>query len=552
MKKTNVRFSIMSISIVLFAILAVCVAINAEAFYATLNTLVMDIGMYNFGWTASLTCTFIIIFLIFAMVSPMGKIKLGGPNAKPKFSYLQWFGISLCTAISSGVLFWGVAQPLIFTFQPNPSEHLIAGSNEAVIFSMVHSFMTWALSPYCTCVATGLVLSYVILNKRAPFRPSSLLIPIFGMKIVGTKLATAFDALSAFAILGAVAGHMGYGSMQIAWTTKLLFGLEPSMLLYMGIIAILFAGDILTAAKGLQKGIAKLSDINTDLFFALLLFVFLAGPSTYIINLFLHSTGEYLNNFLANSLYTAPFLDSGNWAQSWDMYWLIDWMAFAPLLGLFMVRVSYGRSVREFIMIEWILPALFGMVWFSIFGGTALYEQLTGAFDYWAVYLSDGAEALTMTLLGNLPFGKVIQVVVLVVLLISLITQGNSMILSLSSMSLSDSNENTEAPLWLKLFWGILIAVVAAVFTILGGIDGIKTVHCFCGIPLTVIVFAVMLGFVVYMSKVPRKENGEYLPEPEIANAPDNGEPMNPDGAFSLLIKRIFRKRDCSDEVSVK
>lgn len=278
------------------------------------------------------------------------------------------------------------------------------------------------------------MLSYVILNKRAPFRPSSLLIPIFGAKVVGTKLATAFDALSAFAILGAVAGHMGYGSMQIAWTTKLIFGLEPSMLLYMGIIAILFAGDILTAAKGLQKGIAKLSDINTDLFFALLLFVFLAGPSTYIINLFLHSTSEYLNNFLANSLYTAPFLDSGNWAQSWDMYWLIDWMAFAPLLGLFMVRVSYGRSVREYIMIEWILPALFGMVWFSIFGGTALHEQLTGAFDYWAVYLSEGAEALTMTLLGNLPFGKIIQVVVLVVLLISLITQGNSMILSLIGM----------------------------------------------------------------------------------------------------------------------
>lgn len=119
-----------------------CVAINAEAFYATLNTLVMDIGMYNFGWTASLTCTFIIIFLIFAMLSPMGKIKLDGPNAKPKFSYLQWFGISLCTDISSGVLFWGVAQPLIFTFQPNPAKHLIAGSNEAIIFAMVHSFMT--------------------------------------------------------------------------------------------------------------------------------------------------------------------------------------------------------------------------------------------------------------------------------------------------------------------------------------------------------------------------------------------------------------------------
>lgn len=222
------------------------------------------------------------------------------------------------------------------------------------------------------------------------------------------------------------------------------------------------------------------------------------------------------------------------------MYWWVDWMAYAPLLGLFMVRVAYGRTLREFILIEWLFPALFGIVWFSVFGGTILHAQIFEGIDFYALYQQSGAEALTLAMFDVLPLGTIAKIIMLFIITISLVTQCDSMTVTLSSMCIKDSDENTEAPIPLKLFWGTVFAVIALVFTALGGIDGVKTIKSFVGIPLTFICLFVTLGFLRYMAKRPRKANGEYEEEDEVKDAPDNGEPVAARSKIKILSKLGF------------
>lgn len=522
----------MSVTVILFALMLVAIVVNAEQFYHVLNNLVMNNLMWGVGWVSSMVCLFMVIMCVVIMVTPLGRIKLGGPNAQPKFSYMQWFGISLCTGIGAGVVFWGAAEPLLFAMEPSPSTGIEGGSNAAVLWSMVRCFMEWGLTPYATCVIMGVILSYAILNKGAPFKTSSCLVPIFGDEVVNSRMADAFDAISAFALTGAVAGGLGYGAMQLSSAVDAFAGIAPSMPIYVGIIAVMFVCYNASAMSGLRNGITWLSNRNTQLFFLLLLFVFLAGPTAYICNLFAESLGSYFTEFFANSLNTAPYPDAARWPQSWDMYWWVDWMAYAPLLGLFMVRVAYGRTLREFILIEWLFPALFGIVWFSVFGGTILHAQLWEGIDFYTVYLEKGAEALTLASFDVLPFVTFAKVVMLIIITISLVTQCDSMTVTLASMSMEGSDENTEAPVPLKLFWGIVFAVIASVFVVLGGIDGVKTIKSLCGIPLTFICLFIMIGFIRYMAKRPRKDDGSYIYEDHVANAPDNGQPMEPKSKF--------------------
>lgn len=247
-----------------------------------------------------------------------------------------------------------------------------------------------------------------------------------------------------------------------------------------------------------------------------------------------------MSEFFSASLYTAPYPDSGLWPQNWDMYWWVDWMAYAPLLGLFMVRVAYGRTLREFILIEWLFPALFGIVWFSVFGGTILHAQLFDGMDFYSIYLADGAEALTLAMFDVLPLGTIAKIVMLIIITISLVTQCDSMTVTLAGMCMEESDENTEAPVPLKLFWGGVFAVVALVFTVLGGIAGVKTIKSFAGIPLTFVCLFVTFGFLRYMAKRPRTRNGEYEYEDGVKDAPDNGEPMAKKSSIKILSKFGF------------
>lgn len=539
-QKQQFRPVVMSITVVLFALMLVAIVANAEKFYDVLNNLVMVNLMNGLGWFSSLVLLFMVGLSLFFMFSKYGNIKFGGPNAKPKFSYVQWFGISLCTGIGAGVVFWGAAEPLLFTMEPDPATGIEAGTNAALLWSMKKCFMQWGLTPYASCVITGVILSYFILNKGAPFRTSTLLVPIFGKGVTDSRWADIFDAWCAFSLTAAVAGGLGYGAMQLSSAVDAFAGIAPSTGIYIGIIVVMFICYNASAISGLRNGITKLSNWNTQFFFILLIFVFLVGPTAYICNLFTESFGGYLNDFLYNSLNTDPYVNGAGWPQSWDMYWWVDWMAYAPLLGLFMVRVGYGRTIRQFILVEWLFPALFGIVWFSVFGGTILHAQLFDGVDFYSMYVEKGAEALTLSMFNVIPLSTIAKIFMLIIITISLVTQCDSMAVTLAGMCYKGADEKTEAPIVLKLFWGTVFAVIAVVFISLGGINGVKTIKSFAGIPMTVIVFIIVVAFMKFIVTRPKSEDGSILPEPEVADAPDNGEPEAARSKIGFLAKLGF------------
>lgn len=540
--KVKIRAAVLLVPTLIFIVVIILGITQGDIFISTL-TGAFEIMMQNFGWVVSITMLLFIIFCLVVMFGPLGKIKLGGPNAKPKMTYWQWFAVALTAGIGTGVVFWGAVEPLLFTMEPAPSLGMESGSNEAVIWAMRTTFLHWTLTPYAIYVAFGIVMAYAIYNMRKPFNVSSGLVPLFGDKVVNSKLGGVVDVLTVFALVGGVAGSLGYGILQLGSGVSVVFGIDTSVLMYVIIAFVIFLAYTATSISGLNKGILWLGDKNSWFFMFLLVFLLVVGPGAYIGNLFTQSFGSYINHFIESMTFTAPFADSELWPQWWDMYWWIDWLCYGAIMGLFLVRLGYGRTLKEFVFVNWIMPSVFGFIWFSIFGGTVLYGQLYQGIDYYGLYQQKGAEAMTLAVFEHVPFSAVLRPFMLLIIAISFVTLANSMISTISSMSVRGSSESEEAPFWLKLVWGVIIAASSLVFTLTGGVDGIKFVKVFSGFPIVIVGWLVVVGFLRYMSKRPRTATGEYVYEDVIADAPDSGEPEAESSKTFGKIKALFTKK---------
>lgn len=538
----KLRYSVLLVPTTIFVVVIILGLIYKETFVPTLSAAFESL-MWHCGWIVSLTMLALVAFVVTFLFHPVGNIRLGGPNAKPKMSYWQWFAVSLCAGIGTGVVFWGAVEPLLFAMEPAPSLGYASGSNEAVLWGMRTTFLHWALTPYAIYVSFGLVLAYVCHNMRKPFNVSSGLVPLLGDRALNPKLATAIDVLTVFALVGGVAGSLGYGIMQLGKGVEILFDVEPSTFFYIGVGVAICAAYTATSISGLQRGILWLGDKNAWFFLALLALLFFSGPSAYICNLFTQSTGSYLGNFVESMTYTAPFPNGKLWPQWWDMYWWVDWLCYGPMMGLFYVRLGYGRTLRQFVLVNWLMPSIFALVWFSIFGGTVLHAQFYDGINYYQVYKSLGAEALSLEALNGVPLASVVKPVMLVIIAISFITLANTMISTIASVTMKHSSESEEAHFGLKLCWGILICASSLLFTISGGIDGIKMVKTFAGFPIVFVGIVMILGFIAYMARRPRNANGNYVDEEAVANAPDSGAPEARRSALLARVRTLFAGR---------
>ena len=539
--KIKIRPAVLLVPTAIFLVVIILGILDGTTFIKVLTS-AFETMMSGFGWFVSITMLLFIVFCLVVMFGPMGKIRLGGPNAKPKMTYWQWFAVALTAGIGTGVVFWGAVEPLLFTMEPAPSLGLEAGSNEAVIWAMRTTFLHWTLTPYAIYVAFGIVMAYVIYNMRKPFNVSSGLVPLFGDRILKSKFGGIVDVLTVFALVGGVAGSLGYGILQLGSGISVVFGIDTNVILYILIAFVIFLAYTATSISGLNKGILWLGDKNSWFFIFMLVFLLVVGPGTYIGNLFTQSIGSYVNHFVESMTFTAPFADSQLWPQWWDMYWWVDWLCYGAIMGLFLVRLGYGRTLKEFVFVNWVMPSAFGIVWFSIFGGTVLYGQMYQGIDYYGLYQQKGAEAMTLAVFEHVPFSGIVRPFMLLIIAISFVTLANSMISTISSMTLKESSESEEAPFWLKLIWGVIIALASLVFTLTGGIDGIKFVKTFAGFPIIIVGWLVIVGFLKYMAKRPKDDRGRYLYEDVVADAPDSGEPAAETSKTFAKIKAIFTK----------
>ncbi|SNT26397.1 Choline-glycine betaine transporter [Anaerovirgula multivorans] len=487
------RINIISVPIIIFAVIIVSSIINADATALFVMNIYLFIAKY-FGAFIQVVCLIFLLGVMYFAFSKTGNIKFGGKDAKPELSTWAYWTIALCAGIGTGIMFWGPIEPIYFAYNVPQGINAAPGSAEAIQFAMNKSFMHWAFTPYALYTLCGLSIAYAVHNMKMPNTVSSGMTLLYGEKFLKSKWKDVVDIIALTAICSGLAGALGNGLIQLGSGIEMISGIPSGPFLWIAIAATITIIYTLSSISGLHKGIKFLSDKNAWIFIAFLLIVIVAGPTKYIIDLTAQSFTHYINDFFEASVFLSP----GNtdlWPEWWDTFYLADWLSFSPLIGLFLARISYGRTVREFILINLIAPALFAVLWFGTFGGFVLNLQSSGLFDMVEYINTSGFDGVMLKLAEFLPLGTIIQPIIILTVMLSYVTMADSMTSSISLMSLKDSKVK-EAPITIKVFWGTLMGTLAVIFVTAGGIDGVKTLLAIAGLPVLIVMMMLFAGIV--------------------------------------------------------
>ncbi len=337
--------------------------------FLTLATLVNDWILERFSKAFAFGGFIFLLTCIWAAFSPLGKIRIGGEEAKALLSKWNWIAVTLTTTIAIGIIFWATAEPIYHLYNPGGLE-IKSGSDQAVLFSMSSLFMHWSFTPYAIYTVPGLTFALVYYNLQKPFSLSSPISVLTGKAVprIGAEL---LDGLALLCLLFGLSASLGSGILSISGGIARLTPLSTGPLMSGTVAIVIIAGFYVSSASGLQKGIKILSDINTKIFLALLLFVFLAGPTFDIIKRGGQSIVHFGAEFLPRSMLLAPF-NNEDWVNAWTVFYFANWMAWAPLAALFLGRIARGYTVRAYIVVNLLLPSLFSIVWMILFGGLTL------------------------------------------------------------------------------------------------------------------------------------------------------------------------------------
>ncbi|WP_432406653.1 BCCT family transporter [Wukongibacter sp. M2B1] len=487
----KLRVNIIAVPIIIFLLIIGSSMVNADATATFVMNVYMFIAKY-FGALIQLICIIFLIGVIYLAFSHVGKIKFGGRDAKPELSTWAYWTIALCAGIGTGIMFWGPIEPLYFSFAPPQGITLTPGSPEAIQFAMNKSFMHWAFTPYALYALCGLSIAYAIYNLKMPNSVSSGMTLLYGKKFLKSRYKDVVDSFALIAICSGLAGALANGLLQLGAGIEIISGIPSGPIVWIVLAASITIIYTISSISGLQKGIKFLSDKNAWIFIAFVAIVIIAGPTKYIIDLTVQSFAHYTNDFISASVFTSP----GNtdlWPEWWDTFYLADWLSFSPLIGLFLARISYGRTVREFVLINLIAPAMFGILWFGSFGGFVLDLQLSGKFDMFGYMTTEGFDGVMLKVAEFLPLGQIIQPIIIITIMLSYVTMADSMTSSISLMSLKDSRVK-EAPIGIKVFWGSLMGILAIIFVTAGGLDGVKTLLAISGLPILFIMVFLFIG----------------------------------------------------------
>lgn len=521
--KFKLRPGVLLTTLIIFGTLIGIGTVSGSSFIAMLNA-VFSALMVNCGWLVSIGTLAFIIFLIFVIFHPIGNIRLGGKDAKPEYSLWNWFAISLCAGIGTGIVFWGPVEPLKFAVQPQASTGIIGGTRDAVIWALSKSYLHWSFAPYAEYAIFGVIIAFAFYNLGASFSVSSGFYPLLGKTSEKKWFRGIIDSLTAFAITGGCAGSLGYGLLQISSGLNTLFGISKGAWTCIVICFVIVVTFTVSSISGMNKGIRWLSDKNAWMFIAIMFLAFIFGPGQWIFNLLVESIGDFFGNFVQNITAVSAFSDNGQcigsvwykssemWSQWWDQYYFVDFLSFGPIVGLFSIKLAKGRTLRQYVLMNWLIPSIFGIIWFAIFGGLSLDIQYNFAayankidlqgcaslFDYMQEY---GTEAMMLKVIEVIPFAKVLKPIVLILVILSFVTMADSTTSTVSLMSISENKNVEEAPIGVKLFWAIMIGLASLIFTLTGNIDGIKIVKTIAGFPILIIGIAMVVMFLIYIIK---------------------------------------------------
>ena len=453
---------------------------------AMVTTAIQSWLLAAFGWFYLLCAAGLLILAATLIVSKYGDIPLGKDGEQPEFPLVTWFAMLFCAGMGIGLVFWGVAEPTAHYYDPPNG---VGETPEAARLALRYAFFHWGLHPWAIYAMVAMGLAYFQFRKGKPGLFSASCEPLFGERMRGA-LGQGIDVLAVFATIFGVATSLGFGAIQISGGVSHLFALPNTILLQLLMIAGVTVLYMVSAQTGLHRGIKYLSNLNLVLAVSFLGFLLCLGPTRFIMEVFTSALGDYLQNLPRMSLNLAPFDDS-RWIQEWTLFYWAWWIAWAPFVGTFIARISRGRTVREFVMGVLLAPTLFCAFWFSVFGGTAISLDMFEQVGMKQVIESQGKEVALFTLLEQFPFGGLTSLLAMGLIATFFITSADSATFVLGTFT---SNGNLNPPNAIKLTWGVIQSVVAAVLLWSGGLQGLQMGSILAAFPFAVIILFLMVS----------------------------------------------------------
>lgn len=441
----------------------------------------------DFGWFYMLCVALFLIFVVGVAISPWGKIKLGPDHSEPEYSFSSWFAMLFSAGYGIALLFFGVAEPILHYSTPPQGVPLTV---DAAKQAMQISYFHWGFHIWGIYGLTGLALAYFAFRHGLPLSMRSTLYPLIGDKIYGAP----GHIVDTFAILGTVFGiatTLGLSVAQInAGLNYLWPSIDVSISVQITIIALITSIALISVVAGMDKGIKRLSIINIFIAVVLMTFVFIAGPTIFILETFLENTGSYLSNIVERT-FSLQAYTSSDWMGNWTLFifgWTIAW---APFVGLFIAKISRGRTIRQFVVGVMLVPTLFTFLWFSVFGDTALHMVMVQGYeDLIKEVQTDKAIAL-FKLYERLPFTQIVSFITVILIITFFVTSADSGSLVVDSLA---SGGATNTSIWQRVFWVVIQGVIASVLLLAGGLGALQTASITSALPFAIIMLIAAIG----------------------------------------------------------
>jgi choline/glycine/proline betaine transport protein len=433
------------------------------------------------GWIYILSVNFFLVFTLWLLFSKYGDIRLGGKSAKPEFSTKSWLAMLFSAGMGIGLVFWSVAEP-IYHFS-SPPMHVDAGTPEAARMAMTITFFHWGFHAWGIYAVIALALALAAFNKGQPLTIRAAFYPLLGSRING-PIGHAIDIIAVLATMFGLATSLGLGVQQINAGLTSLFNIPSSATVQIALIAIITLIAIGSVVSGLDKGVRRLSEFNMGLAALLMLFVFAVGPTLFILDSVVQNFGSYIQHLAQLGTWTESY-DQTDWQHGWTIFYWAWWIAWSPFVGMFIARISKGRTIKEFVLGVLFVPTMLAMLWMTVFGGTALHQELTGNGGIVEAVNTDIATALYV-LLGNFSLAGLTSLLAIIVVTTFFVTSSDSGSLVIDTIT---SGGHPNPPVAQKIFWATMEGVVASSLLLAGGLGALQAGSILTGLPFAIVLF---------------------------------------------------------------
>jgi choline/glycine/proline betaine transport protein len=475
-----------SASSIIIALLLYTVALPKEA--QSLFTLIQTNIVDNGSWFYVLTVAFIFFFVIFLSVSRYGDIRLGPDHSTPDYPLATWLSMLFAAGMGIGLMFFGVAEPVMHYLSPPTAE---VGSIVAVKEAMKMTFFHWGLHAWAIYAIVALVLAYFSYRHSLPLTLRSALYPLIGDKIYQWP-GHLVDVFAVVSTVFGVATSLGLGASQVNSGFNYLFGVDVSTTNQIIIMCMITSLAVVSVATGLDKGIKRLSEANMILAITLLVLIFVLGPTVFLLQAYLQNIGDYLADIMHNTFNLFAYKKT-SWIGGWTIFYWGWWLAWAPFVGLFIARISRGRTIREFIVGVMLIPTVFTLLWMTIFGNSAIDLVHNQGVSSLGEMVSQDSSVALFVFLENFPMTSVLSFFSVLMIVIFFVTSCDSGAMVVDMLCSHGSN---NTPLWQRVYWAVGIGVVAAVLLLAGGLNALQTMTIASALPFAMVLLIAIIGLI--------------------------------------------------------